>query len=279
LIPVALREWGLGGSYLAWLLFLMVGTVTYAFLGRNAPYFQLRSQGFNRVESRERASEMGQELFPAWSVRESLRISAGAWQTWALVFVYFTSFGGFIGLTAWLPLYWQRFMAVGVVAAGGLTALYSISASLIRVAGGHISDRMGGHATAVLGLGLTLLGSVLLVISSQFAAAVLAVMLLALGMGVANAAVFKLVPQAVPRAVGGVAGWVGGLGAFGGFVIPPLMATFVEMWGPRGYSLGFGLFIILSLFALGMVLLLKRFAVPSSTAAPVSQTVTESTTI
>jgi NNP family nitrate/nitrite transporter-like MFS transporter len=33
--------------------------------------------------------------------------------------------------------------------------------------------------------------------------------LLAIGMGVCNAAVFKLVPQEVPQAVGGAAGWEG----------------------------------------------------------------------
>ncbi|KKK56529.1 hypothetical protein LCGC14_3063620, partial [marine sediment metagenome] len=39
LIPVALTGWGLAGSYLAWLIFLAVGTGVYYAVGRNAPYF------------------------------------------------------------------------------------------------------------------------------------------------------------------------------------------------------------------------------------------------
>ena len=279
LIPVALREWGLAGSYLAWLVFLVAGASSYALFGRNAPYFQLLKQGTDRVAAREKAAATGQELFPAWNIRESLRISAGAWKTWALVLVYFTSFGGFIGLTAWLPTYWQKFMGTGLLLAGGLTALYSILASLVRVVGGYISDRIGGYVTATLGLATTLLGAALLVLSGPFGFCLAAVVVLALGMGMTNAAVFKLVPQAVPRAVGGAAGWVGGLGAFGGFVIPPLMALFVETWGRRGYSLGFGLFLILGLAALGAVLLLKRLSEAPAATRATPQTVRESTTL
>ena len=76
-------------------------------------------------------------------------------------------------------------------------------------------------------------------------------------MGICNAAVFKIVPQAVPQAVGGAAGWVGGLGAFGGFVIPPVMAFAVRNLGQSGYAIGFITFIFLSLFSLSMAWILK----------------------
>jgi MFS transporter, NNP family, nitrate/nitrite transporter len=45
------------------------------------------------------------------------------------------------------------------------------------------------------------------------------------GMGLQNAIVFKLVPRYTPDAIGGASGWIGGLGALGGFVIPPLMGA------------------------------------------------------
>jgi len=77
------------------------------------------------------------------------------------------------------------------------------------------------------------------------------------GMGTCNAAVFKIVPQAVPGAVGGAAGWVGGLGAFGGFAIPPMMAFAVKDLGPKGYSIGFIVFVFLALLSLTMAWLLK----------------------
>jgi NNP family nitrate/nitrite transporter-like MFS transporter len=81
---------------------------------------------------------------------------------------------------------------------------------------------------------------------------------MALGMGVTNAAVFKLVPQEVPEAVGGAAGWVGGLGAFGGFAIPPVMGAFVRVSGNAGYPTGFTVFIGLSLLSLSLSYILRR---------------------
>jgi MFS transporter, NNP family, nitrate/nitrite transporter len=45
LLPLALGAWGLSGSYLAWLVFLIAGTVLYFYTGRNAWYFQAREQG------------------------------------------------------------------------------------------------------------------------------------------------------------------------------------------------------------------------------------------
>jgi NNP family nitrate/nitrite transporter-like MFS transporter len=93
--------------------------------------------------------------------------------------------------------------------------------------------------------------------SHQFELSVPGEILLAIGMGICNAAVFKIVPQAVPQAVGGAAGWVGGLGAFGGFVIPPVMAFAVHNLGTPGYAIGFITFVFLSLFSLSMAWILK----------------------
>jgi len=90
-------------------------------------------------------------------------------------------------------------------------------------------------------------------------AAFMGQMLLALGMGVANAAVFKLVPRFTPKAVGGAAGIIGGLGAFGGFALPPIMGLFVRMNGAAGYSQGFVVFLGLSLAGLAFLMVLKKF--------------------
>jgi NNP family nitrate/nitrite transporter-like MFS transporter len=81
---------------------------------------------------------------------------------------------------------------------------------------------------------------------------------MAVGMGVANAAVFKLVPQEVREAVGGAAGWVGGLGAFGGFAIPPVMGLFVRTGGSTGYASGFVTFVALAMLSIVLAYLLKR---------------------
>jgi NNP family nitrate/nitrite transporter-like MFS transporter len=245
----------LPGSYLAWLVFLAAGITVYLLIGRNAWYFQLRDQGLAADEARRVAESRGQQLFPRKRVVESLAASAKVWQTWALVLVYFATFGGFMALTAWLPKYWQSFHGMPLALAGTLTALYSMLAALIRVAGGRVSDRLGGGRTAAYSIAVMLAGSLIMTAAFDVPLAVLGAVVMALGMGVANAAVFKLVPQHVPQAIGGAAGWVGGLGAFGGFVIPNLLALFVgrQETGDPGYARGFAVFAVLAVIALAIL--------------------------
>lgn len=257
LLPVALSGFGLGTAYLAWLAFLVVGTALYFALGQNAPYFQLRGAGSAREEARSEARAAGQELFPAGSAVDTLVHSARVWRTWVLVLLYFTSFGGFLALTAWLPTYWLEYLRTSTVLAGALTALYSILASAIRVPGGSFADLIGGETTALASLATTLVGAVVMTFSGGLALSVVGVVLMAIGMGVNNAAVFKLVPRVVPHAVGGAAGWVGGLGAFGGFVIPPVMALFIRGGDAGGYATGFIVFVALAAMAILAALLLR----------------------
>ena len=71
-------------------------------------------------------------------------------------------------------------------------------------------------------------------------------------MGVGNAAVFKMVPKYVPQAVGGAAGLVGGLGALGGFIIPPILGAVVDALGTQGYAGGFFAYVVLAAMAIGV---------------------------
>lgn len=257
LLSLVLGGWGLAGAYLAWLLFLVMGVILYHTTGLNAYYFQLRAQEKEPKEARQQAQNLGQEIFPKGNAKESLVIAARIWKTWLLVAIYFTTFGGFIALTAWFPTYWTSFFALGGVTAGGLTALYSLTASAIRVPGGSLSDKLGGENTAILSLATTLAGAVLITLSHAYALSIVGAVLMAIGMGVTNAAVFKLMPQYVTEAVGGAAGWIGGLGAFGGFAIPPIMGAFVRAQGDVGYANGFVVFIVLALASLVMAYGLK----------------------
>jgi NNP family nitrate/nitrite transporter-like MFS transporter len=258
LLPIALVSMGLAGSYLAWLAFLAGGTAAYAVLGRNAWYFQMTARGVSREEARTASSLCGQEIFPSGNLVESLFLSAKNWKTWALVGIYFTSFGGFIAMTAWLPVYWTSFYSTTAVVAGTLAGAYSIVTSLVRVGGGYLSDRIGGETTGILALGVMLAGAILMTLSRDFHLSAVAQIVMAVGMGGTNAAVFKLVPQEIPEAVGGAAGWVGGLGAFGGFAIPPLMGTIVQLRGTGGYAAGFVVFVFLAAISLLLVEVLRR---------------------
>jgi NNP family nitrate/nitrite transporter-like MFS transporter len=259
MIPLALGTLGLSGSYLVWSVLLSAGTLMYFVSGRNSPYFQLRAQGAGQEEALRLAREFGQELFPTGRLRQSLHVSAKSWKTWALTAIYFTTFGGFIALTAWLPTYWTAFFGLSTAASGLLTALFSILTSLIRVIGGILSDQLreGGENTTILALFIMMAGALVMVNAAEYEIAIPGIVLMAFGMGVSNAGVFKIVPQAVPQAVGGAVGWVGGLGALGGFVIPPALAFAVSDLGPRGYAIGFIVFVFLALFSLAMAWILK----------------------
>jgi MFS transporter, NNP family, nitrate/nitrite transporter len=273
LIPMALGSLGLTNSYLIWLGMLATGTLLYFLIGRNSPYFQLRAQGLAPADAQRHAAIYGQVLFPSGSLKDSLVASARVWRTWALVLIYFTTFGGFIALTAWLPTYWTAYFGMTAIQAGLLTALYSVLTSLVRIVGGVVSDtlREGGENTAILALLITLMGALVMISARDYQLAIPGEILLAFGMGICNAAVFKMVPQAVPKAVGGAAGWVGGLGAFGGFAIPPMLAFAVRDLGANGYSIGFIVYLFLTLLSLFMAWILKYSEIPEAEAISTAQ--------
>ena len=140
--------------------------------------------------------------------------------------------------------------------AGVLTAMYSLLTSLIRVYGGKLADKKGGEVVTMVSLGIAVIGAIVMTLAGSIGLAILGVVILAIGMGVANAGVFKIVPNAVPHAVGGATGWIGGLGALGGFIIPIIMASFVS--GAKGYSTGFLVFVVLMIISIIIVAILKK---------------------
>ncbi len=260
LIPLLIGVFALTGTYIVWLGLLLLGIVVYYVSAPNAYFFQLYREGKNlpKDEAVALARQHGQEIFPQGGVWDGLWRAARIWRTWALVFLYFTTFGGFLALTAWFPTYWQEFFNKELATAGALTMLYSVLASLIRVGGGLASDKFGGVPTILFSIATMMVGALLLMFAHSFGPALLGLLLMGAGMGVNNAGVFKLVPHYIAEAVGGGAGWIGGLGALGGFVIPPLLGYFVQVQGPNGYATGFVVFVVLTLVSLLLVWLLHR---------------------
>ena len=261
ILPLIIAFWGLWAAYLVSIAIVVGGIVLYLVLGHNAPYFQFRRDGLSREAARSDArTGASQELFPQDNAFKALAEAARTWRTWPLVVLYFTTFGGFLALTAWLPTYWQTFFHSTHWTAVFLTAGFSLLSSLIRVPGGSWADRQGGERVAVAALMVLLAGSLLMTFSSLFLIAFAGELLVAVGMGVNNAAVFWMVPRYVPDAVGGASGWVGGLGALGGFAVPPLLGQFVEWFGPVGYARGYVVYVALAIVSLLLTLLLVAAA-------------------
>ena len=239
LLPFAVAALGMVMGYSIWLAILVAITLVYVLFVHDAPVFQLRARGITPTAS-ELATLDGGEAIPSGTAKAGLIAAARIPATWTLVGFYFLSFGGFMALTAWLPTYWHAMYGASLRNAGLLTATFSLLAALVRVAGGIASDRLPIRFALSGNFALMFAGLIVVGYSHVFAISLLGTIMIACGMGLQNAIVFKLLPAYVPNAVGGASGWVGGLGALGGFVLPPLMGLATGIiGGPEAYARGF----------------------------------------
>lgn len=250
ILPIAIEHLGLGDSYIGWTIFLIIGTLLYFWMGKNAPYFQYREQGLSVDESKQAAQAKGQELFPSGTIMQALVDSAKVPATWILTCLYFASFGGFLALTEWYPSFWRDFYDIKPIEAGILTATFSILSAIIRVIAGPLADKMGGRKLCIMAMILLGIGALGMGVSRNFGLSMFFTIIIAVAMGVNDTAVFKMVPFYIPKAVGGASGWIGGLGAFGGFVVPPLMGAIATKFGKVGYAWGFEVFLLLAVINL-----------------------------
>jgi NNP family nitrate/nitrite transporter-like MFS transporter len=162
---------------------------------------------------------------------------------WLCAF-YLVTFGGFVGLAGYLPIFFVDRFELTKVSAGGYAALCTVAGSLLRPVGGALADRSGG--TRVLAAVLAVVGLLAVGLASQPALAP-TVMLLAsvlglLGMG--NGAVFQLVGHRVPERVGAMTGLVGAAGGVGGFLLPFGFGSLASATG--GFGTGFAAFAVVA---------------------------------
>jgi len=171
---------------------------------------------------------------------------------WVFSLIYGVTFGGFIGLTTFLPSYYYDQFGVSKVQAGQLTMLAAFMGAAVRVIGGWISDRWGGVNTLTLVLLVVAIGLVLVGASS--ASLTLTTLLLitcfaALGAG--NGALFQLVPLRWPASTAVAGSMIGEIGALGGGLVPNAMGLSKQYLG--SYAWGFVFFAALSLVMLGVM--------------------------
>jgi len=143
---------------------------------------------------------------------------------WFSVLYSFT-FGGFVGLTSFLTLFFHDRYHLQKVRAADFTTLVVISGSFLRPVGGWLADRIGGYRL-LLAL-LTGVGGLLFAISSlpEFSV-VVPLRFLSMGMlGMGNGAVFQLVPQRFSKHIGVITGVVGAAGGLGGFLLPSVLGA------------------------------------------------------
>jgi len=162
---------------------------------------------------------------------------------------YSVSFGGFVGLSSFLPIYFNDQYGLTPVAAGYCTAACVFAGSFVRPFGGAVADRIGGVKALSFVYGLVAV--LLLIVSRGIADLRLALPLIILAMGAlgaGNGAVFQIVPQRFAKNVGVVTGLVGATGGVGGFYLAASLGAAKQLTG--GYGIGFAIFAGLALLAL-----------------------------
>ncbi|CAN5215741.1 nitrate/nitrite transporter [soil metagenome] len=188
-----------------------------------------------------------------------------AW--WFMAF-YGVTFGGFVGLSSSLTIYFNTEYGLPAVTAGFFTAACVFAGSFLRPVGGALADKFGGIRT----LSVTYLAAAAALILISFrlptAAICLPVAIACMGaLGMGNGAVFQLVPQRFRKEIGVMTGLVGMFGGVGGFYLASTLGLSKKLTGT--YQLGFLGFAILALAAFaGLALIKQRWRMNWLSASP-----------
>jgi NNP family nitrate/nitrite transporter-like MFS transporter len=174
---------------------------------------------------------------------------------WVLNLVYMVTFGGYIGLTSFLPTLFHDQYGVPRQSVGQYAAGIVIAASVLRVAGGALADRFGG-ARLLVGLFVIIIGATIAAAALPASPLVMVVIMLVAfaAMGAGNGAVFQLVPLRFPGNTAVASGLIGEFGGLAGGLLPAAMGMGKSWTG--SYAPGFGLLVVLavaSVVALALV--------------------------
>lgn len=166
-----------------------------------------------RVEALVRSAAGGVWWKQAWGM---VHVPSVYW----LCLVYGITFGGFVGLTSFLPVLLHDQYGSDPIVGGAIAALCGLTGSLIRPVGGYVADRWGGLPVLagvflVLAFVTTFAGSLP---ALPWLASLLLVMIAVMGFG--NGVIFQIVSEWFPKDIGLASGLVGAAGGIGGFFVP-----------------------------------------------------------
>jgi NNP family nitrate/nitrite transporter-like MFS transporter len=228
--PVLAAAIGFKWGFWTFGVLLSIWLVIFAVLARNAP-----------------------RRGPAKSMAEIIR-PLNDNRCWILSLYYFLTFGGFVAMAVYLPTLLTEVFKLTPPDAGFRTAGFVVLATAMRPVGGMLADKVGGRTILKWVFPATALMAIFLAcpLMPTFTIGALG---MAVAIGLGNGAVFKLVPEYFPTAVGGVTGLVGAAGGLGGF-FPPLVLGFIKQHTGT-FTLGF---ILLGCFALACQIVLLRGA-------------------
>ncbi len=170
--------------------------------------------------------------------------------------LYAITFGGFVGLSSYLSIFFFDQYGLSRVEAGWAAAACALAGSFFRPVGGFIADRCGGlrvlsvlYPTIAVFTGVA---SLLLPFPEAFSTVFLAMACLGMGNGV----IFQVVPQRFRQEIGTISGLVGAAGGLGGFLLPSVLGLFKDLSGT--YATGFALFAAVCVLIMPVVVMFWR---------------------
>ncbi|WP_187648095.1 MFS transporter [Nitrosophilus labii] len=189
--------------------------------------------------------------------------------TWWFSLFYAVSFGGFVGFANYMKVYlmdvYKPEMAeIGLkilsesnvkVVAGYFGALCIFAGAILRPVGGAIADKMGGVKSLYIFYGIVAAMAILnATIVSNFYIAIIVLFTIMAFLGMANGAVFQLVPQRFGKDMGIMTGIVGCAGGLGGTALVKTLGWSKAAF--NSYNTGFFIFatiVILAIIGISLV--------------------------
>ena len=175
---------------------------------------------------------------------------------WVFSLVYVITFGGFIGLSTFLPSFYYNEFAVTPIQASWLTLLAAVVGSSIRAVGGWWADRVGGIAALAI-VFMAVIGTLLfLTATPSLVLTTILFMLCFAALGAGNGALFQLVPLRWPASTAVAGSMIGEIGGLGGAILPNAMGISKQSFGTFAY--GFLFYALFSAVVLGSLLFFQR---------------------
>lgn len=157
--------------------------------------------------------------------------------TWMFCLLYGVTFGGFVGMSGYLTIFFNTQYGLSPVHAADFTTVCVIAGSFFRPVGGWLADKFGGIRMlfALYGAAALMMACIASLPPLYLILPLLFIGMMALGMG--NGSVFQLVPQRFKNELGIVTGIVGAAGGLGGYFLPNVLGSLKLSTG--SYTPGF----------------------------------------
>lgn len=198
----------------------------------------------------------------AISLSQQLQPLADA-RVWRFGLYYLFMFGGYISLALWLPGYYMAHYGLDLQNASLMTLFFTLSGALSWVSGGWFADQFGARQVnwgvfwvclvclfflSYPPTSMTIYGThneLSFVINMPMWLFSSLILVMGIAMGFGKAGVMRVVYDYYPERMGVVAGWVGMVGALGGFVLLVMFGILADLIGVRSacFMLLYGLLV------------------------------------